>query len=219
MYAATSLVWLGRRLPLRRVLDLGAGTGKLTRQLVALGADVVAVEPGAEMRRVFARVLPDVELLAGSAEEIPLADASIDVVTAAQSFHWFDRERSLPEMYRVLRAGGGVALVWNEWYLEDPLVKSLDEVVDRLRPPWRREPQWEHPLDDSSLFGNQELQTFGHVRELEVESIVEFVSSMSALVQADAADRERAFADIRVLIGSGPVHLPLVTTVAVADRA
>ena len=217
LYAPAALDWLAERLPLRRVLDLGAGTGKLTRQLVAHGADVVAVEPGAEMRGVFARVLPGVELLAGSAEAIPLPDESVDAITAAQAFHWFDLERALPEMHRVLRPGGGVALVWNEWDDDDPLMRRLNEIVDRLRPGWVSEPEWKHPLESTALFGNRELRTFTHVEELEAEVVLERVSSVSAVVNASVADREQAFADVRALLG-GRVHFPLVTTVGVGDR-
>ncbi len=119
---------------MRRVVDVGAGTGKLSRQLAALGIDVVAVEPDEDMRAVFARVLPEIELLAGSAEELPLADSSVDVATAAQAFHWFDLPRALPELHRVIRPGGGVAVIWNEWDDDDELMRSLNEIVKRRRP-------------------------------------------------------------------------------------
>src|SRR5262249_54140245 len=134
LYAVDALEWLRARLPLRRVVDVGAGTGKLSRQLAAVGADVVAVEPDPDMRAVFARVLPGIELLAGSAEELPLADASVDVATAAQAFHWFDLERALPELHRVIRPGGGIAVVWNEWDDDDELMRSLNQIVKRRRP-------------------------------------------------------------------------------------
>ena len=105
-YAPAAVEWIAERLPFGRVLDLAAGTGKLTRQLVARGADVVAVEPGEEMRAVLARVVPGVEVLAGSAEAIPLPDESVDTVTVAQAFHWFRAEEALAEIHRVLRPGG-----------------------------------------------------------------------------------------------------------------
>jgi SAM-dependent methyltransferase len=96
------------------VLDLGAGTGKLTRQLVGVGADVVAVEPAAGMRRRLEAEVPGVTVLDGTAEDIPLRDASLGVVTAAQAFHWFDTHRALDEIARVLRPAGWLALLWNE---------------------------------------------------------------------------------------------------------
>jgi ubiquinone/menaquinone biosynthesis C-methylase UbiE len=99
--------------PGRRVLDLAAGTGKLTRLLVPTGADVVAVEPVPAMRGQFGQRLPDVELLDGTAEALPLPEDSVDVVTIAQAFHWFDPVKALAEVRRVLRSGGHLFLVWN----------------------------------------------------------------------------------------------------------
>ncbi|HEY6416646.1 MAG TPA: class I SAM-dependent methyltransferase [Acidimicrobiales bacterium] len=96
------------------VLDLGAGTGKLSRQLVAVGADVVAVEPAAGMRRRLESEVPGVPVLDGTAEAIPLADASVAAVTVGQAFHWFDTRRALAEIARVLRPAGWLALLWNE---------------------------------------------------------------------------------------------------------
>ncbi|HEU5373525.1 MAG TPA: class I SAM-dependent methyltransferase, partial [Gaiellaceae bacterium] len=95
------------------VLDLGAGTGKLTRVLVRRYAHVTAVEPLDRMRAILERVVPEAEALPGSAERIPLDDASVDAVFAAQAFHWFDHDRALPEIARVLRPAGVLALVWN----------------------------------------------------------------------------------------------------------
>jgi ubiquinone/menaquinone biosynthesis C-methylase UbiE len=105
-YPQAAVAWLCERLAVRRgrrVLDLAAGTGKLTRSLVAAGADVVAVEPIAAMRE---RLPPEVEALDGTAEAIPLPGASVDAVTVAQAFHWFDAEPALAEIHRVLRPGG-----------------------------------------------------------------------------------------------------------------
>jgi SAM-dependent methyltransferase len=99
--------------PGRRVLDLAAGTGKLTRLLVPAGAEVVAVEPVAAMRDQLVARLPEVEVHDGTAEAVPLADDSVDAVTVAQAFHWFDAPVALAEMRRVLRPGGHLFLVWN----------------------------------------------------------------------------------------------------------
>src|SRR3954451_2141870 len=132
LYAPETLEWLRERLPLRRVVDVGAGTGKLSRQLAALGADVIAVEPDEGMRAVFARVLPEIELLAGSAEELPLADGSVDVAAAAQAFHWSDLERAPPDRHRVIRPGGGSAVVCNNCHDGDERIHSLTETLQ----PW-----------------------------------------------------------------------------------
>jgi SAM-dependent methyltransferase len=107
LYPPAALLELAARCGLRSgtpVVDLGAGTGKLTRQVAALGADVVAVEPAAGMRRRLEAKVPDV----------PVLDASVEVVTAGQAFHWFDTRRALDEIARVLRPNGWLALLWNE---------------------------------------------------------------------------------------------------------
>ena len=217
-YAPDALTWIAERLPLRRVLDLGAGTGKLTRQLVALGAEVVAVEPGDEMRAVLHRVLPDVEALAGSAESIPLPDESVDVVTAAQAFHWFRTGEALTEIHRVLRPGGGFAFMWNHWDDDDPLLHSLNDLVDALR---RNLPDHDEQRDElysSPLFRTAEARDFRHAEELPADVVVERVSSVSAVSAAEPDVREQMLADVRTLVGAGMVHFPMVTSVVVGDR-
>jgi ubiquinone/menaquinone biosynthesis C-methylase UbiE len=106
-YPEAALDWIVDSLglsPGARVVDIGAGTGKFARQLAARALHVTAVEPIGEMRAVLERAVPEVDALAGTAEAIPVEDASADAVTAAQAFHWFDAERALPEMYRVRAA-------------------------------------------------------------------------------------------------------------------
>jgi len=113
----------------RRILDLGAGTGKLTRSLVALGHDVIAVEPSSEMIGQLRLALPGVEALEGAAERIPIPPGRVDVVTAGQAFHWFDAELALPEIARVLRPGGTIGLLWNLWDEESPLVARMYDLL------------------------------------------------------------------------------------------
>src|SRR5262249_19040027 len=115
--------------PGRDVLDLAAGTGKLTRALVRFGPRLIAVEPIDEMREHLFRALPDVDAFDGTAEAIPLPDGSVDVVTCGQAFHWFRVEEALPEIHRVLRPGGGLALVWNMRDLSDPLQARIQEII------------------------------------------------------------------------------------------
>jgi ubiquinone/menaquinone biosynthesis C-methylase UbiE len=217
-YAPDALAWIARRLRLDRVLDLGAGTGKLTRQLVALGADVVAVEPGDEMRAVLARSVPGVDVRAGSAEEIPLEDASVDAITVAQAFHWFRVNEALREMHRVLRPGGGFALLWNEWDEEDALMRALNEVVNTLRPQGTHGGRHYEALQESELFGPREEQSFHHADEVPAAVAVERVSSVSALAAAETPDRERALAEVRKIVGAGTVRFPMLTKVYIADR-
>ena len=218
-YAPDALAWIAERLPLHRVLDLGAGTGKLTRQLVALGAEVIAVEPGDEMRRVLRSVLPEVEALAGSAEAIPLPDTSVDAVTVGQAFHWFRTSDALREMYRVLRPGGGFALLWNEWDDDDPLMHALNQIVESLRPDGSRGDRQRDEVWASPLFSGHERRTFGHAEQLPAEVAVQRVSSVSAMAAAEPEERQHALAAVRKLVGAAMVVFPMTTTVFAADRA
>src|SRR5438105_3757042 len=131
-YPEEAMAWMAERLDLREgrdVLDLAAGTGKLTRALVPFGARVIAVEPIDEMREQLFRALPDVDAFDGTAESIPLPDGSVDAVTCGQAFHWFRIEEALREIHRVLRPGGALALVWNMRDLTDPLQARIQEII------------------------------------------------------------------------------------------
>ncbi len=149
-----------------RVLDLGAGTGKLTRQLRDRGLDVIAVEPSAGMREQLAHAVPGATVHAGSAEEIPLADGSVDAVLAAQAWHWVDRSRAVPEVARVLVPGGRLGLVWNIRDEREDWVAELGRILhdpgghrsqDRgiIGPPFgpveRRDVEWKHRLSPDEL--------------------------------------------------------------------
>ncbi len=112
-YPPAAVEWALEHAPGRDVLDLAAGTGKLTEVIAATGARVIAVEPLDGMRRELAVTVPDAVRLAGTAERIPLDDGSVDAVLVGQAFHWFDQPRALDEMARVLRPHGAVCLIWN----------------------------------------------------------------------------------------------------------
>src|SRR5204862_961160 len=138
-YPPAALDHLARELGLRpgsTVLDLGAGTGKLTRDLARRVRRVIAVEPLDEMRAVIERSLPSIEAARGTAERIPLEAGMVDAVFVAQAFHWFDGRRALTEIARVLRPGGGLALIWNStpWEnREGPWFSALEDVLERRR--------------------------------------------------------------------------------------
>jgi SAM-dependent methyltransferase len=211
-YVDAAIAWIAERLPLRDVLDLAAGTGKLTRQLVAHGARVIAVEPDPGMRSTFARVLPDVTMLEGSAEAIPLEDGSVDVVAVGQAFHWFDAERSLAEMHRVTRGGGGFALVWNTRSYDDPALAPLAHLLEGRRPPispWEYEP---------GLFGEREERTFEEVRLFSAEEIVAWAASTSAFLTAAPAEQEQLRDRIREAVPAPEVEIRVETLVVAADR-
>jgi ubiquinone/menaquinone biosynthesis C-methylase UbiE len=213
-YADDAVAYLASRLPMRRVLDLGAGTGKFTRQLIPVAESVVAVEPDDDMRAMLERVLPDVESHAGSAEAIPLPDGSVDVVTVAQAFHWFDSEAAPAEMHRVLRPGGGIALLSNEY--DWP---ALMAIVDRLRTAPAVDDDSYERLLATPLFGRFEKRVFAHADRVDADGVVERVSSISTVIAATAADRKEALDEIRALVGDGTVDFPMLTTVIAADRA
>ncbi len=194
-YPDEAVRWLAERLgigPGRRVLDLAAGTGKLTRSLVALGADVVAVEPGAPMLAELRRVLPHVESHAGAAEAIPLPDASVDAVTIAQAFHWFRLEDALPELHRVLRPGGGFGTVWNWWDERDPLQARIVEHAPG-------EPTDEDDPVPGELFGEREEREFWYETEMTPDLLVARLETSSRLITATPDERAAILGEIRAL--------------------
>jgi ubiquinone/menaquinone biosynthesis C-methylase UbiE len=132
-YPAEVVRWALGEQP-RRVLDLGAGTGKLTRVLVAEGHDVVAVEPDALMRERLAVACPRARVLEGTAEALPLPDASVDAVLVAQAWHWMDHERAAVELARVVRRGGVVVLLWNLRDVDTPLARAISTAVTSQAP-------------------------------------------------------------------------------------
>lgn len=186
------------------VVDLGAGTGKLTRELLALGTELVAVEPLSEMREKLAGLLPQVEVRAGRAEAIPLPDGSVDVLFSGQAFHWFDPSEALPEVHRVLRPGRHVVLIWN---VRDRSVEWVDRVagiVGGYREAIPSYDAWREPFERSGLFGTVEECTFGHRQELSPERYVEQVASTSAIAVLPDREREAVLEEVRRTLAEHP---------------
>jgi ubiquinone/menaquinone biosynthesis C-methylase UbiE len=195
------------------VLDLGAGTGKLTRVLAQRYEDVTAVEPLANMRAMLERVVPGVTSLAGSAERIPLDDGSVDAVFAAQAFHWFDKYVALPEIARVLRPGGIVALVWNEGNdeLTDPrpaeFVREVRVMHDAALKRWEDETKWEDMLRDSGLFEDVHERSYvTHDHVLDRAGILDNLRSVSWIASRD--DREDVVARLGALLPEATYAIP-----------
>ncbi len=194
------------------VLDLGAGTGKLTRTLVALGHHVTAVEPLEEMRAPLAAVLPDVRALEGKAEAIPVPDASVDVVVSAQAFHWFDHDDALPEIARALRPDGRIALVWNSRDDRDPWMARLSAIIGNET---IEETDVVPVLDASGLFGPVETKSFAFEQVLDRDGLLDLVLSRSYLAKLPDPEREPVLAAVGALYDEtaqdGGVSLAYVT--------
>jgi SAM-dependent methyltransferase len=175
-----------------RVLDLGAGTGKLSRLIAPGVGSLVAVEPVPAMRETLLKVLPEVEVLDGTAERIPLDTASVDAVVVAQAFHWFDGNRALPEIARVLKPQGALGLMWNMRDESSGWMEALTGLLDEYESgaPRYRTFLWKGPFDSTSLFTRLELSSFSHEQRVDRNGLIDRVSSISYI--AALGERERA---------------------------
>lgn len=192
--------------PERTVLDLGAGTGKLTRLLEPTGATIVAVEPVDAMRAELSRRSPSVRAIAGTAEAIPLEDASVEAAVVAQAFHWFDGERALPEIRRVLRPGGRLGLIWNSRDESVDWVARLTEVIDPHRggAPHFRTGGWRRPFERTPSFGPLHRWRTAHTHQMEPEAVVDRVASISFIAALDDVRRDEVCDRVRELIRTHP---------------
>jgi SAM-dependent methyltransferase len=190
-YPLQAATWLTGPQPLT-VLELGAGTGKLTSQLVELGHDVHATDPDRAMLDILERDLPDVRISQSTAEEIPGGDRSYDVVVCAQAFHWFDHEKAMPEIARVLKPGGVLSLVWNYRDERIPWVKRLGAIIGTQ----------EHQdgpadvLETSRLFDEPQSEIFKHWQVINRDSIKDLVQSRSNVAVLDPDARARKLAEV-----------------------
>ena len=194
-YPAEAVEWLVGRSP-ARVLDVGAGTGKLTRVLAAAGHEVTAVEPDALMRAALAETVPAVEAREGSAEALPVPDASFDAVVAGQAFHWFDRELALPEIARALGPGGVLGVVWNvrdetvDWMAEfGRIVHGGDGTTDL--------PDEEE--DFGPHFAPVERHDFRHTHSLDRAGLVELALSRSHTLTLPESERRHLLEQVDAL--------------------
>jgi ubiquinone/menaquinone biosynthesis C-methylase UbiE len=179
------------------VVDVGAGTGKLTRALVPTGARVVAIEPLDEMRAQLEAIVPEAEALAGSAEALPLPDASADAITAASAMHWFDLDRALPELHRALRPGGGLAAIGQGRDLRDPLQQAVQEIVGRYLPDSSEFGGWRVQVAASGLF--ELVETFESAFEqlLDADGLAERIGTISYIARLPDAERAEVLGWVR----------------------
>src|SRR5580693_7362279 len=211
-YPQSAVEWLVPRRA-KTVLDLAAGTGKLTRSLVGAGLKVTAVEPSAGMREELAAAVPAAVVLAGTAEKIPLADASVDAVVVAHAWHWFDAALAVPEIARVLVPGGTLSLVWNMRDETEPWAATLGAIMHRhsaqaidtspevgapFGPPERMEVRWRQPATR--------------------QEVLDLVASRSYVITMPDQERSQLLGEVAELLADHPalrgrdeIEMPYVT--------
>lgn len=232
-YAPAAVEWALALAPGRRVLDLGAGTGKLTATLLKLDAEVVAVEPDMAMLTELRRALPAAQALSGSAEKIPLPDGSVDAVLAGNAMHWFDMSVAGPEIARVLAPGGVLAGLWNlmddqvDWVAELAHVGGPEAIGSRDTPSnWRVAAAGMYlPQDGSAArFGSPEQAEFPHGQRRTADSLVATFSTKAGILVMSVREREARLSQIRAFLATRPetavgeFTLPMATAVLRTKR-
>jgi SAM-dependent methyltransferase len=195
-YPVDAIRWLVGDRP-TTVLELGAGTGKLTRGLVEQGHDVFATDPDEAMLEVLRANLPGVRTAVASAEDIPAPDNHVEVVIAAQAFHWFDHERAIPEIARVLRNGGHLALVWNERDQRIPWVRRLGAIIGNQEQLTDPVELVQAPYDHLHWFEPVESREFKHWQVIDPDSLVDLVASRSNVATLSPEAREAKLDEVR----------------------
>jgi ubiquinone/menaquinone biosynthesis C-methylase UbiE len=235
-YAQAAIRWalepVSARHPLR-VIDLAAGTGKLTASLVSLGAEVTAVEPDPDMLAELRRQLPAVHAVPGHAEDIPLPDACADAVLAGQAMHWFDIDRAMPEIARVLTPGGVLAGLWNVdddrvgWVAEFAEMSKRKASITLLR--WRESGarSWQERLTEASsgLFHAAQATEFDHGQPRTADSLLATIATHSNFLVMEETERAALLGQVRDFLhaqpetSSGDFVLPMITVAARAVRS
>jgi len=193
-YPPSAIKWLAEQLRVdssSTVIDLAAGTGKLTRALLPTGARVVAVEPVAGMRDILRSVVPAAEVVDGTAEQLPVPDEFADAVTVGQAFHWFRGEEALREIHRALVPGGRLGLIWNVRDFDQPVQAELGQVSERYRgsTPSQETGAWQSAFRETTRFGPLTEARFDMEQVVDREQLVARVVSVS-FIAALAADEQ-----------------------------
>jgi SAM-dependent methyltransferase len=224
-YPPSAIDWLVGRLGLADrarapVLDIGAGTGKLTRPLLERGLRVIAVEPVAGMRATLERTAPGADVRAGQAEALPLTKGEVDAVVAGQAFHWFANATALREFARVLRPHGHLGLVWNRRDPHQPLQAAIGQLIDPYRAdaPALATDAWRAAFTPSAPFAPGVERRFAHAQRLDPDGLVDRVLSISFVAALPENERRSVAARVRELAGGGPVALRYITELLVYTR-
>jgi SAM-dependent methyltransferase len=203
-------------------VDLAAGTGLFTRAIEGRVPQVVAVEPDERMRAVLARRSPGVRVLAGTAEDMPLPDSCADAIVVSTAWHWFDPERAVPEIARVLKDGGRLGIVWTsrdrdqDWVAELDLIRDArpgePQTIDEVRAQLERHHSVALPA--TAPFGELEVASFGIVRTVTVDDTLDWLATNSAFITAPAKEREAGLSQLRASVAAhtaegGLVDMPL----------
>ncbi|HWF33915.1 MAG TPA: class I SAM-dependent methyltransferase [Solirubrobacteraceae bacterium] len=205
------------------VVDLAAGTGKLTRLLIPTGARVVAVEPVPGMRAQLSLVVPGTEILAGTAEAIPMPDAGADAVLVAQAFHWFDTPAAAREIHRVLGPGGGLGVIWNVWDHSFAWVAQMQELIGAHRgdTPQRSTSRWREQLEATGLFTALADRQFANVVHGSLDDLLARNASISFIATLPESQRAEVLDGVRRVVADHPeayvegkLAMPYVTQVA-----
>ena len=198
------------------VLDVGAGTGKLTRVLAARYAKVIALEPLSELRAILEERVPQAQALPGVAEAIPLGDGSVDAVFTGQAFHWFANDLAVAEMARVLRSGGILARLWNEAIEPNPLPPDyrarLDQLYEAMPPPPIPE-----DLFDGTPFGEMHEGAVEHEQRSSRDDVLAFSASTSWIASRD--DRDDVLAELASMLPAGDYVFRMRTNFEWATRS
>jgi SAM-dependent methyltransferase len=223
-YPEEVIAYLVDALPLHdqsRVLDVAAGTGKMTRQLQTVAPKCIAVEPSASMRDVFAESVGNDVLMAGTAERIPVSTGTMDAVVVAQAFHWFDNQVAVAEIARTLRMGGGLALAWNERDERDPLIAELVRISKwDVCQPYPVGKDFSATIDASGLFTSVVRHKFAWVQAVDRATFVDQVASRSYVQVLPEGERSALLGRVAEMAAGQqePIAIPYVTDVFVAHR-
>jgi SAM-dependent methyltransferase len=224
-FPAEAVVFLTERLSLRpgrTLLELGPGTGKLTRLLAPTGARIVAVEPVAAMRDALRRETPTTVIIGGVAEAVPLTDGSVDAAVAAQAFHWFDPDRAIGELSRLMPPGAPLGMVWNVRDERAAWVEALSELIEPYRgdTPSHRRARWKDAFGRSDTFTPPALRSFPYHHRTTGEGVVDRILSISFIAALPEHERQTVADDVRKIVpAEGGIEFPYRTDVWVCSRA